>query len=153
MGRAFCYVILGGGVAAGYAALQFIRLGCETAAQAGEFCIISDEAVPPYERPTLSKGYLFPEGGARLPAFHTCVGANDQLLDADWYREYGIELILGTKVISVDVRRKTLDTSAGETISYERLIVATGARVCPHPIYACPCYFFFLPYGGMAAAR
>lgn len=45
MGRAFSYVILGGGVAAGYAALQFIRLGCETAAQAGEFCIISDEAV------------------------------------------------------------------------------------------------------------
>lgn len=29
-------------------------------------------------------------GGARLPAFHTCVGANDQLLDADWYREYGM---------------------------------------------------------------
>jgi NADPH-dependent 2,4-dienoyl-CoA reductase/sulfur reductase-like enzyme len=57
----------------------------------------------------------------------------------------GIELILGTKVISVDVRRKTLDTSAGETISYERLIVATGARVCPHPIFACPCYFFFFP--------
>jgi hypothetical protein len=57
----------------------------------------------------------------------------------------GIELILGTKVISVDVRRKTLDTSTGETISYERLIVATGARVCPHPIYACPCYFFFFP--------
>lgn len=58
----------------------------------------------------------------------------------------GIELVLGTKVISVDVRRKTLDTSTGETISYETLIVATGARVCPHPIYACPCYFFFLPY-------
>jgi monodehydroascorbate reductase (NADH) len=41
----------------------------------------------------------------------------------------GIELILGTKVTSVDVRRKTLDTSTGETISYATLIVATGAQV------------------------
>ncbi|WVZ74009.1 hypothetical protein U9M48_022245 [Paspalum notatum var. saurae] len=126
MGRAFAYVILGGGVAAGYAALEFVRLRSDAAA--GELCIISDENVAPYERPALSKGYLLPEGGARLPAFHTCVGANDQLLTADWYREHGIELILGTKVITADVRRKTLLTSSGETISYTTLIVATGAR-------------------------
>ncbi|CAD6249787.1 unnamed protein product [Miscanthus lutarioriparius] len=126
MGRAFAYVILGGGVAAGYAALEFVRRRSDGAA--GELCIISDETVAPYERPALSKGYLSPEGGARLPAFHTCAGANDQLLTNNWYREHGIELILGTKVISVDVRRKTLFTSAGETISYATLIVATGAR-------------------------
>ena len=42
----------------------------------------------------------------------------------------GIELILGMKIISADVRRKTLLTSSGETISYKTLIVATGARVC-----------------------
>lgn len=41
----------------------------------------------------------------------------------------GIELVLGTKVISADVRRKTLLTSTGETISYKTLIIATGARV------------------------
>jgi uncharacterized FAD-dependent dehydrogenase len=41
----------------------------------------------------------------------------------------GIELILGTKVISADVRRKTLVTVAGETISYKTLIIAIGARV------------------------
>ncbi|KAG0548955.1 hypothetical protein BDA96_01G212500 [Sorghum bicolor] len=68
--------------------------------------------------------------GARLPAFHTCVGANDQLLTADWYKEHGIELILRMNVISVDVRRKTLDTSTGETMSYGTFIAATGARVC-----------------------
>ncbi|TKW41155.1 hypothetical protein SEVIR_1G295300v4 [Setaria viridis] len=126
MGRAFTYVILGGGVAAGYAALEFVRRRGDAAL--GELCIISEEAVAPYERPALSKGYLLPEGGARLPAFHTCVGANDQLLTAEWYREHGIELILGTKVISADVRRKTLVTSIEETINYKTLIVATGAR-------------------------
>ncbi len=41
----------------------------------------------------------------------------------------GIELVLGTRVKSADVRRKTLLTAAGETISYKILLVATGARV------------------------
>ncbi|KAM0860876.1 hypothetical protein ACQ4PT_046266 [Festuca glaucescens] len=125
MGRAFVYVVLGGGVAAGYAALEFARRGGYSR---GELCIISEEAVAPYERPALSKGYLLPEGPSRLPKFHTCVGANDELLTAKWYKEQGIELVLGTRVISADVRRKTLLTATGETISYKTLIIATGAR-------------------------
>ncbi|CAO2041005.1 unnamed protein product [Urochloa humidicola] len=125
MGRAFVYVILGGGVAAGYAAHEFARRGGYSR---GELCIISEEAVAPYERPALSKGYLLPEGAACLPGFHTCVGANDELLTTKWYKEQGIELVLGTKVISADVRRKTLLTGTGETISYKTLIIATGAR-------------------------
>ncbi|XP_044479083.1 monodehydroascorbate reductase 4, peroxisomal-like isoform X1 [Mangifera indica] len=124
MGRAFVYVILGGGVAAGYAALEFTKRGVAP----GELCIISEEPVAPYERPALSKGYLLPESAARLPSFHTCVGANEERLTLKWYKEHGIELVLGTKVKSADVRRRTLLTAAGETISYKILIVATGAR-------------------------
>lgn len=41
MGRAFVYVILGGGVAAGYAALEFTKKGVSH----GQLCIISDEHV------------------------------------------------------------------------------------------------------------
>lgn len=41
MGRAFVYVILGGGVAAGYAALEFTKRGVSH----GELCIISEEPV------------------------------------------------------------------------------------------------------------
>jgi len=41
----------------------------------------------------------------------------------------GIEVVLGTGVKSADVKRKTLLTTTGETISYKFLIVATGARV------------------------
>lgn len=41
MGRAFVYVILGGGVAAGYAALEFSRRQVGP----GELCIISEELV------------------------------------------------------------------------------------------------------------
>lgn len=43
MGRAFEYVILGGGVAAGYAALEFVRRNGGASSQ--ELCIISDEHV------------------------------------------------------------------------------------------------------------
>ncbi|XP_050271211.1 monodehydroascorbate reductase 4, peroxisomal [Quercus robur] len=124
MGRAFAYVILGGGVAAGYAALEFTKRGVSQ----GELCIISEEAVAPYERPALSKGFLLPEARARLPSFHTCVGDNEERLTPKWYKEHGIELVLGTRVKSADVRRKTLLTTTGETISYKILLVATGAR-------------------------
>ena len=41
MGRAFVYVILGGGVAAGYAALEFTKRGVSP----GELCIVSEEPV------------------------------------------------------------------------------------------------------------
>lgn len=124
MGRAFVYVILGGGVAAGYAALEFSKRGVSN----GELCIISEEPAAPYERPALSKGFLLPEDPARLPSFHTCVGAHEERLTPKWYKEHGIELVLGTRVKSADVRRKTLLTATGETISYKILIIATGAR-------------------------
>ncbi|XP_023759354.1 monodehydroascorbate reductase 4, peroxisomal [Lactuca sativa] len=124
MGRAFRYVIIGGGVAAGYAALEFTKKGLSH----GELCIISDEPVAPYERPALSKGFLLPEAPARLPGFHTCVGANEERLTPNWYKKHGIELILGTRVESANVRRKTLLTTMGETITYEFLIIATGSR-------------------------
>jgi hypothetical protein len=32
-------------------------------------------------------------GGARLPAFHTCVGSNDELLSAAWYKKHGMLLL------------------------------------------------------------
>ncbi|XP_031116349.1 monodehydroascorbate reductase 4, peroxisomal-like [Ipomoea triloba] len=124
MGRAFVYVIVGGGVAAGHAAHEFVK----RAVSPGELCIISEEPVAPYERPALSKGYLLPEDPARLPSFHCCVGTNEERLTPKWYKEHGIELVLGTRVKSADVKRKTLLTASGETITYKILIVATGAR-------------------------
>eukprot|EP00271_Cylindrocystis_brebissonii_P008854 TRINITY_DN23376_c0_g1_i1.p1 TRINITY_DN23376_c0_g1~~TRINITY_DN23376_c0_g1_i1.p1 ORF type:complete len:509 (-),score=113.78 TRINITY_DN23376_c0_g1_i1:1067-2593(-) len=124
MGRAFKYVILGGGNSAGYAAHEFVKHGVG----AGDVCIISEEAVPPYERPALSKGYLLSEGAVRLPAFHCCVGAGKERQPARWYKDKGVELLLSIRVVSADVKRRMLLTAAGEAITYQTLIVATGAR-------------------------
>ena len=42
----------------------------------------------------------------------------------------GIEYLTGTKVESVDIKNKTLKVaSGGEDITYDKLIIATGATV------------------------
>ncbi|XBI37987.1 hypothetical protein VPH35_123161 [Triticum aestivum] len=121
----FKYVILGGGVAAGYAAREFGKQGV----QPGELAIISKESVAPYERPALSKGYLFPQNAARLPGFHTCVGGGGEKLLPEWYTEKGIELILSTEIVKADLASKTLTSAAGATFTYETLLIATGSSV------------------------
>ncbi|PWA71874.1 hypothetical protein CTI12_AA234280 [Artemisia annua] len=82
----------------GYATREFAKQRVKP----GELAIISKEAVAPYERPTLSKAYLFPlpetvytseengwkvkpienkkQGPARLPGFHVCVGSGGEKL-------------------------------------------------------------------------
>lgn len=59
----------------------------------------------------------------------------------------GIELILETRVMDVDVKHKTLLTATGETITYKFLIIATGARVMKLILTHCCSFFnkFLLP--------
>ena len=111
----FKYVILGGGVAVGYVAREFSKQGVKPK----ELTIISKEAVAPYERPALSKAYLFPEGAARLPGFHACVGNRGERLLLEWYKEKSIELILNTEIVKADLTSKTLISTAGETFKYQ----------------------------------
>lgn len=42
-----------------------------------------------YERPALSKAYLFPEAPARLPGFHACVGGGGDRQLPEFYVEHG----------------------------------------------------------------
>ncbi|XP_022144639.1 monodehydroascorbate reductase, seedling isozyme-like [Momordica charantia] len=123
--KSFKYVIVGGGVSAGYAAREFVKLGLRP----GELAIISKEAVAPYERPALSKGYLFPESPARLPGFHVCVGSGGEKLLPEWYKEKGIELILSTEIVKADLAAKALTSASGQTFKYQILIIATGSTV------------------------
>ncbi|XP_030493268.2 monodehydroascorbate reductase [Cannabis sativa] len=123
--KSFKYVIVGGGVSAGYAAREFAKQGVKP----GELAIISKEAVAPYERPALSKAYLFPDSPARLPGFHVCVGSGGERLLPEWYKEKGIGLILSTEIVKADLAGKTLVSAAGETFKYQILVIATGSTV------------------------
>eukprot|EP00877_Chromochloris_zofingiensis_P009363 jgi/Chrzof1/4680/Cz14g22170.t1 len=121
------YVVLGGGNASGYVAKEFAAKGIEK----GQLTIITDEPVVAYERPALSKAYLFPEGAARLPGFHTAVGGGGDRQEPGWYSEKGIDYRTNTKVTAVDVKAKLLAFQNGDKLTYDKLIVATGAR----PVY------------------
>lgn len=122
--KSFKYIVLGGGNAAGYAAREFVKL----AGGAGELAIVTAEPYVAYERPALSKAYLFPEGAPRLPGFHTCVGGGGERQEPEWYKQHGIEYLTNTKVTGLDAKAKALSTEGGTTLQYEKLIIATGCR-------------------------
>lgn len=111
--KSYPYVILGGGVVAGYAARAFVENGLCNA----ELCIVSAEPHLPYERPLLSKGFLpepqlLPELLINPPAFYT---------------EHGITVHLSAPVDKVDFEQKQLYLQ-DDIIGYDQLLLATGAR-------------------------
>ncbi|CAI9772675.1 unnamed protein product [Fraxinus pennsylvanica] len=125
------FVIVGGGNAAGYAARTFAEHGLAN----GKLCIVSKEAYAPYERPALTKVYLFPldKKPARLPGFHTCVGSGGERQTPDWYKEQGIEMLYEDPVVNVDIEKQTLTTNSGKLLKYGSLIIATGCSASRFP--------------------
>ena len=108
------FVIVGGGMVAGYAAKQLVELGLSS----GELAILSADTSVPYERPPLSKGFLAgrdTEESIRINA-------------EDFYREHGIEVRLGCRITGVDPEHKRLSLLAGGDFRFDKLIVATGAH-------------------------
>jgi NADPH-dependent 2,4-dienoyl-CoA reductase/sulfur reductase-like enzyme/nitrite reductase/ring-hydroxylating ferredoxin subunit len=111
-------VIVGGG-AAGFAAAEMLRR-CEFR---GSILMLSSEAAAPVDRPNLSKDYL--AGSAPedwLP-----------LRSDDYYATAGIELRLNTEVTSIDTRARNI-VAGGNTVPYDRLLLATGAEPVRLPI-------------------
>ncbi len=106
-------VVIGAGQAAGQAAASLRQEGYE-----GEITIIGDEAQAPYQRPPLSKAYLSGEVGL------------DRVLvrPENFYADKGINLQTGVRVESINRADKTIATSTGSTLSYEKLLIATGSR-------------------------
>lgn len=86
----------------------------------GPLTIVGAEPHRPYDRPPLSKSVLIGEiaaDGTTLP--------NLVDLDAQWR--------LGAPAIRLDRERRTLTLAGGESVPYDRLLIATGAAACPWP--------------------
>jgi NADPH-dependent 2,4-dienoyl-CoA reductase/sulfur reductase-like enzyme len=109
------YLILGGGMVAGYATKQLVESGLK----AGELHIVSADSSIPYERPPLSKGFL----AGKDPEASIFINTDD------FYRKHGIEVQLNCVADGVDPRRKTIHLRSGAEIGFETLVVATGAQV------------------------
>ena len=112
-------VIIGASHAAAQASVSLRQGGYE-----GKITVIGDEPDLPYHRPPLSKDFL--SGNKAL---------DDILIrPASGYEAANIEMKLGVRVEAVDRTAKTVVTDAGETLSYDKLVLTTGARIRRLPV-------------------
>ncbi|MDD2743192.1 MAG: FAD-dependent oxidoreductase [Rhodocyclaceae bacterium] len=105
-------VIVGGGLAAVRTA-QALR----DQAYAGKISILSDEMELPYDRPPLSKNYLLGKSSDE----------KIRLLSAEAFAELKVDLLLGHKAVGLDRVAKKVSVKGGGAVSYDRLVIATGA--------------------------
>jgi len=104
-------VIVGAGQAGAAAAARLRALGHD-----GPLTLIGDEAVPPYQRPPLSKKYLL--GEMALERLF--------LRPEQFWTDQRVDLRLGQAVTALDRAARTV-LSGGVALPYDALILATGA--------------------------
>ncbi len=104
-------LIVGGGIAGVSAAEAAHEESPES-----EIILITDENHPPYYRLNLSR---FLAGQ---------VDENDLFIHpVKWYAEHNIELRLGASVLAIDADKNELTLKEGEKLSFDALVLATGA--------------------------
>lgn len=112
-------IIIGGG-AAGLAAADMLR----RQGYSYPLTMISADSAPPCDRPNLSKDFLAGTAPEEwIP-----------LRPPEWYLERNIDLVLNSRVTSLDTKRKTLTTEHGSTYGYGALLLATGADPVKLPL-------------------
>src|SRR5437660_9917060 len=112
-------VIVGGG-AAGLAAADMLR----REGYDGPLTIVSADASPPVDRPNLSKDYL--AGTAQedwIP-----------LRPPEYYRDRRIDLLLHSRVSSLDTKGRRIVLEDGKALEFGALLLATGADPIHLPI-------------------
>ena len=112
------YVLIGNGIAT-IGAIEGIRKSDKD----GKIIVIGAEKSPAYGRPLIS--YLLAGKISR-----------DQLAlrPEEFYDRSGVELRLGTTVDKLDAAARTVTTDKGETIAYDKLLMATGGTPFQPPI-------------------
>jgi len=106
-------VIVGGGAAGLACANELRRLGYP-----GAITMLSADRDPPCDRPNLSKDYL--AGTAQeewLP-----------LRTDKWYSDNRVDLRLSTEVTRIDTAGRTIHCAEGDSLPYDRLLIATGSE-------------------------
>lgn len=106
------YVLIGGSAAGFFAAKQIRKNDPE-----GEITIISAENMAPYFRIKLTEAMGTGEETEQL-----------LLQKPEYYAEQKITLLLGKTVTSVDYEKKEVIFTEGNKLSYDKLLLATGAN-------------------------
>ena len=105
-------------IGAGQSAIQCIT-SLKKEGYDGSITLIGEENHLPYQRPPLSKAFLD----------NTFEKERLYFKKIDFFVENKVLLKLGTKAIKVDIDNKKVDLSDGTTISFDKLVFATGSRV------------------------
>jgi 3-phenylpropionate/trans-cinnamate dioxygenase ferredoxin reductase component len=108
------FVIAGAGMAGGKAAETLREEGFD-----GRVVLLGAEAQRPYERPPLSKDYLRGEAARETVFLQE---------DEGWYAAHDVELRTATTIERIDAAQSAVILADGERLSYDRLLLATGAR-------------------------
>ncbi len=111
----FKHLILGGGVAAGYAAQAFTE---HDSFNGEDLAIISADVALPYDRPPLSKSFLADEASL----------GDIRINDPNFYHEHKIQVFLKAPVDRIHTTAKTLRTIHGDAYGFDNLLIATGSR-------------------------
>ena len=85
----------------------------------GELTLIGEEPHRPYDRPPLSKQVLQGTWEPEQTLFRR----------KDGYDALALDMRLGVRATSVDLRARRVTLAGGTFADYDRLIIATGARV------------------------
>lgn len=107
-------IIAGAGQAAAQAVVS-LRDGGFT----GAITLVGEEPYLPYQRPPLSKKYL--SGEMELERLY--------LRPQEFYAEQNVTVLIGTRIESIDRDAKSVRIDDGRTLSYDRLILATGSHL------------------------
>ncbi len=112
-------IIVGGGQAAYQIAASLRQEGFD-----GSTTMIADEPFLPYQRPPLSKAYLMGKADeASLP-----------IREENFYEANRVEVLRGERVTAIDRQARKVQTASGQSLSYDRLALATGSRARTLPI-------------------
>ena len=107
------YLLIGGGLASGQAAKELRGKDPH-----GSIVLVGEEPHVPYDRPPLSKEFLRGEK------------SRDELFfdPAQYFRDQRVDLLLGVSVERLDLRTKTAVLGSGDSIAFEKALIATGGR-------------------------
>jgi len=107
------YLLIGGGLASSQAAKQLREQDSQ-----GGIALVGKEPYVPYDRPPLSKEFLRGEKSQ-----------NELFFDPEQYfRDHKIDLILGVAAQRLEPLKKTVTLANGESITFEKVLIATGGR-------------------------
>ncbi|UXP31832.1 nitrite reductase large subunit NirB [Reichenbachiella agarivorans] len=87
-----------------------------------EITVFGEEPHPAYDRVHLSEYFTNPSV------------ASLEMAPRSWYEENDINLISGEMIIAIDRANKTITSHKGTTLSYDKLILATGSSAFVPPI-------------------